>query len=241
LNLVMSTADPMIAVAARAARRTPPLQVAVVVALLLLGGAATGLGWSSFSAVADDAGGAWLPAVTVPIGLVLTVAGLVAWTRVGVRHGGGLGWGLAAVALGAAGGVLVSAQLHGSTPLRAAVAAGLVGLAGLLVVVSVAASAARRRAVQSEEHVRSTGTRTTATVTDAGSTHFGESRRLLTTVTFTFTDSQGVQRWVRRPMVVHVDAPVAAGRESTLWYDAADPGDDRRIAVEIAPRRALGH
>jgi hypothetical protein len=78
-----------------------------------------------------------------------------------------------------------------------------------------------------------------ATVSDKGYTVFHESDRILTTVTFTFTDLQGVQRWVQRTMTVSAADPIENGQETRLWYDAANPGNDRAIVVELAYRSPL--
>ena len=78
------------------------------------------------------------------------------------------------------------------------------------------------------------GTRTTATVTDKGYDIFRESARILTSVTFTFTDLNGVQRWVQRPMLITASDPVVEGQETDLWYDPSAPGNDKRIVVKLA-------
>lgn len=221
----MSTTDPVAARRARLAQPASTTRIVVVLLVLLVGGIANGYGWT-----ADHSQFGWYFAV-IPVGMSATIVGLIAWTPLVLRDRRlGLGQGLAAVAFGVGIGALLAAA-QGASPTVAAIA---FPVAGVLLALSMVARRRRRRKDDEAAELRATGRRTTATVSDPGFTHFGESARVLTTVTFTFRDAEGTQRWVQRPMVVRASDPVVAGQETDLWFDPAAPGDDSRIVVELA-------
>ncbi|MFZ2172834.1 MAG: hypothetical protein WAW17_02135 [Rhodococcus sp. (in: high G+C Gram-positive bacteria)] len=92
-------------------------------------------------------------------------------------------------------------------------------------------AAGHRNAFAKFQH---TGTSVSATVSDKGYTTFRESDRILTSVTFTFTDGTGTPRWVQRHMAIHASSTIVDGQQTRLWYDATDPGNDSRVTVELA-------
>jgi hypothetical protein len=235
----MSTTDPVAARRARQARVPGPRRLAVAAVLELLGGLGLGYGWSTFGVLgaAAGAGGEFDPTVPALLGIVLGLPLTIAGTSVGAgilarRRDLGIGPAIAAFWLGGAFGIQLAALAHGADLLPFVLGA----LALAVVVGALAVAGARRRAAQRrvDDEMMRTGTLTTATVSDQGWLVFGESTRILTTVTFTFTDAQDVQRWVQRTMVIHAADPVLNGRETRLWYDPAAPGDERRIVVELA-------
>jgi len=238
----MSTIDPGIAKQQRAARRPSNVRVVVTLVFLFLGGVALGVGWGGFGWMVDleteqvDV----LTAVAIPVGMTLTVIALIAWASLITRRGDlGLMYGNAAVLFGAALGVVLVSQRVDDDGVLTLVAVGLVVLAVGALVLGLVAAASRRRAVSRAEDARRSGRQTTATVTDRGWTIFHESTRIFTTVTFSFVDLAGTQRWVQRQMVVHAEDPVENGQATRLWFDPADPGDDRRIVVELAQDNPL--
>jgi hypothetical protein len=235
----MSTVDPIAARRARAARRPALAQVVVALALLVVGGALQGYGWTALFAptvLLPEA-----PAepnvasiVSVVLGLPMTIAATGWWmTLVMRRRELGAFSGFAAFWLGAAGGLWVSAEHTGLGILRT-VAICAVAFAVLLAVVGALAARSRDRARARTQEVIRVGRQTTATVSDKGYIAFDESSAILTVVTFTFTDLQGVQRWVQRPVRIAATDPVVDGQETSLWFDPQNPGDDARIAVQLA-------
>lgn len=233
----MSTVDPAIAKRQREARTPSNLQVGVVLALLLVGGFLTGYGWGGFGWMVDvDTEEVVVPIlVAIPLGMVLTIISSIVWTLVVVKRGDvGIMYGNAAVLLGGGLGVLAVAAGLGTPLVLVVVATALLVLAAGALALGAAAAASRRRGAEREDAAVREGSVTTATVSDKGYTVFHESDRILTTVTFTFTDPAGVQRWVQRPMVVRSSDPVVDGQSTRLWFDPRDPGNDKRIVVELA-------
>jgi hypothetical protein len=240
----MSVVDPRIAQEARKMRRAKgPGVVPVIVVLLLLfvGGAVAGAGWGNpelFTMDSDADPTVWM-VLAVPLGMILSISSLISWTFVVIKRGrGGLGFGWAALLFGGAAGVNFSSSSspfvqpgNSSYALASEILSGLGALALLL---ALFAMASRRRARSVRDKVMSTGTLTTATVSDKGYDRFRESNRILITVTFTFRDATGIQRWVRKPMMIHSSAPLENGDETKLWYDATQPGNVKRIVVEAA-------
>lgn len=238
----MSTVDPTIARREREQRRPSNARVGVLLALLLLGGFAAGYGWGGFDAMMSSGPDepSVLVLVAIPVGMIVTIVSLIAWMAVVLKRADlGLMYGNAAALLGAGAGVIVVATAGGGASYVLAIGFGLLGLAMACLVLGVVAAASRRRRAAAEEEAMRTGTQVTAVVTDKGYTVFHESDRILTTVTFSFTDLQGVQRWVQRTMVIEAGDPVQNGQETRLWFDAADPGDDKAIVVELAHRSQL--
>jgi hypothetical protein len=237
-NEPMSTVDPTLARRLRATRRPSNLRVVLVLALLAVGGAVAGYGWAGFAdMMSSEPDSPSVPVlVAIPVGLLLVIVGLMAWLGVVLRCSDvGLLYGLAAVLAGAAGGVLAAPADASGRPRAVIVAAvALVALGAVALLLGAAAASGRARRSRRDAEMVDTGTLTTAVVSDKGYTRFRESDRILTIVTFVFTDLHGTQRWVQRRMVVHASDPIEEGRSTRLWYDAAHPDDDRSIVVELA-------
>jgi hypothetical protein len=60
---------------------------------------------------------------------------------------------------------------------------------------------------------------------------------LLTTVTFTFLDADGVRRFVQKYQAIPRADPIVNGERVDLWFDRAEPSNTKRIIVR---RRAAG-
>lgn len=234
----MSTVDPTLARKARAAKKPSLGLVVVLLVLHVVGGVANGYGWSTFAILTDEANVEpdTLGIVAITVGMPLAIAASILWMMVVLkRNDVGLGYGFSAFWWGAGLGILLAASRFAQVAelLRVIGVAALVVAAAFLLIGLRAARARRVAAALAAEMMR-TGTRTTATVSDKGYEVFGDSSRILTTVTFTFTDLQRVQRWVQRPMLVTAADPVVEGRETDLWFDPSDPGNDKRIVVKLA-------
>lgn len=236
LNDGMSTVDPTIARRERAERRPSNLRVTVVLLLLLVGGLAAGYGWGGFGTMMQEQPDEppVLVLIAIPVGMLLVIAASIAWAAIVLKRGDlGMMYGNATVLLGAGVGVIVVSAQSGPAFVRY-IGYGLLALAAVCLLLGVAAAGARRRRVSVEESAMRSGTQVTAVVTDKGYTVFHESDRIFTTVTFGFTDLHGVQRWVQRPMLVRAEDPIQNGQQTRLWFDAANPGNDKAIVVELA-------
>jgi hypothetical protein len=238
----MSTVDPTIARKLRESRRPSLARVVVVLALLVIGGVLAGYGWGSIGRLMDeelvepDAS----IFIAIPVGMFLTVVSSIAWMSIVLKRSDlGLMYGNAAALLGGGVGVLVAAARYEDGAIVTVIGLAVLALAAVCLVLGGLAAASRRRRARSEDETIRTGTVVAATVSDKGYTVFQESDRILTTVTFTFTDRQGVQRWVQRTMTVNAADPVENGQETRLWYDPAKPGNDRAIVVELAHKSPL--
>lgn len=233
----MSTVDPTLARKAREARVPSTGVVVVLLVLHVVGGAGNGYGWSTFAAFTDTASEpSALGILGVALGLPIAILASIGWTTIVFRRRDvGLGYGFSAFWFGAGVGVLLaSSEQPGLAGVLRVIGIVALAIAVAFLVLGLRAALARRAAAEVAVEVKRTGTHTTATVSDKGYDIFRESSRILTTVTFTFTDLQGVQRWVQRPMLVTASDPVVEGRETELWYDPMAPGDDKRIVVKLA-------
>ena len=77
------------------------------------------------------------------------------------------------------------------------------------------------------------GTHVLGTVTDDGLAAFGAPPNLkITTITVAFRDTSNAQRWISVMATQSPSRPIAVGDSVDLWFDAAAPGDIRRILVE---------
>jgi hypothetical protein len=235
----VSTVDPGIARAKRAARRPSVLRLVILLILLLAGGALLGAGWGSFGRLNDSGEPPVAAIIGINGGLLITIVAFIGWSfAVSKRSDIGFAYGFAAVLFGGGCGLLVAAQ-GGTDDVAAWVAWGLVVFGALFLVLGFSAATARRRQVARDERTTHDGTLATATVTDKGYDFFRESPRIFTTITVTFTDLQGVQRWVQKPALIEQSDPIVDGQETRLWYDPQNPGDTRRIVVELAQERPL--
>lgn len=211
----------------------------VLLVLLLAGGMLLGYGWGGLARFDGTGEPPASAVICVVSGMPLTILASIVWSWTVLKRSDiGLAYGFAAVLFGAGVGSMVAFQ--GSTDDVAVwVAWGLLVFGALVLLLGIAAAAGRRRqSVRDLETVRG-GTLTTATVTDKGYDFFRESPRILTSVTFTFTDLQGIQRWVQKTVLIEQSDPITDGQETRLWYDAAHPGDSRRIVVELARDRPV--
>ncbi|WP_223691327.1 hypothetical protein [Leifsonia poae] len=237
----MSIVDPSIVRRERASRRPSTLRVLVTLGLILVGGFLTGYGWGGAGASIDVPDGPGVATiVAIPLGMLLLVISSIAWVAIVMKRSDiGVMYGHAAGLLGIGAGVFIVPRNAENASVLELVALIAFGLGLICLILGVAAAATRRLREATAVATMRTGQATTATVTDKGYTRFRESDRILTTVTFGFTDLQGVQRWVQRMMTIHISAPVENGQQTRLWYDAGAPGDDKRIVVELARESPL--
>lgn len=235
----VSTADPAIARAKRQTRRPSLARVIVLLVLLFAGGALSGYGWAGvarFEDVGEPPAGAIIGVVS---GMPLAILAVIVWSwTVMKRSDIGLAYGFAAVLVGAGLGIMVAFQ-NSANEVASWIAWGLVVGGVLFFALGISAATARRRQTRRDRETMQAGTRTTATVTDKGYDFFRESPRILTTVTFTFTDLHGTRRWVKKTVLIEQSDPIVDGQETRLWYDAANPGDTRSIVVEAAQDRPV--
>jgi hypothetical protein len=233
----MSTIDPAIAARARRARRPSGVRVVVLLVLQFAGGALAGFGWGSFGAMSEEMEPPWQMVIAIPVGTLLLILSSIAWAGTVMRRTDiGLAYGTAAALVGGGGGVLVAST---AVPRPGAtivlwVGIALIALGAAFLMLGLAAAASRARIARRQREIVRTGQLATATVSDKGYLVFGESTRILTTVTFTFRDLSGTQRWVQRAMVIRAEAPLENGDETRLWYDGSNPGDADSIVVEAA-------
>jgi hypothetical protein len=237
LNDSVSTIDPAIAARERRTKRPGTVRVVVLLLLLLIGGFAAGYGWGGIGGFSEDVEPPDLVVVAIPVGMVLTIVCSILWSATVMRRSDvGLSAGWTAVLLGAGAGVLLASTTasSGAAGVVVVIGIGLLVLGLAAFVLGLVAAATRRRAAVTQQEIMSSGMLTTATVSDQGWVIFRESTRILTSVTFTFVDTSGVRRWVQKAMVIRAEDPLTNGQESRLWYDPANPGDEKRIVVEAA-------
>ncbi|WP_431277812.1 hypothetical protein [Leifsonia poae] len=238
----MSTVDPSIARRLRESRRPSTVRVVVVLLLLFVGGLLAGYGWGSFGRMIDaelDVPDVSI-LIAIPVGMLLLIGSSIAWGAIVIKRSDiGIMYGNAASLAGGGVGALIASGSYPDPAVVAIIGVALLVLAVICLALGGWAAATRRRRARADEETMRTGTLATATVSDKGYTVFHESNRILTTVTFTFTDRQGVQRWVQRMMTINAADPIENGQETRLWFDAANPGNDRAIVVELAHRSPL--
>ncbi|WP_159708535.1 hypothetical protein [Arthrobacter sp. 18067] len=230
----MSTVDPIALRKLRANERPGPVSVVLALAFQFIGGFAAGYGWPHL-ALFDGVEPPALALIAIISSIPVLVLSSIAWTAVAMKHsklglalGGTLAW------LGASLGVAAVAVQPGMTPMLTWVGAGCLAISLFLGILGIIGARTRRAIAHREATVMSTGTMTSARVTDKGYLSFSDSAKILTTVTFTFHDSMGTQRWVQRPLLITAAEPVLDGQETTLWYDPLDPGNDKKIVVKLA-------
>lgn len=232
----MSTVDPVAARLQRQNHRPGAIQISVALALQFVGGLVLGYGLSSMlgGLLAADREPTPIAIIAFAGGIPLTIVAGIVWVVLVFKSrnlGISLGW--AVFWLGAGLGALICArQLNSSITAGAGAGCWALGI-GFLALASVTARS-RTRLLERQKEIMCTGEPVAATVSDKGYVTFREGMKILTTVTFTFTDVQGTQRWVQRPMVIHAENPVVNGQETQLWYDRSDPGNDTKIVVKLA-------
>jgi hypothetical protein len=230
----MSLTDPNEMRRARTERRRPLVR-GIVSLVLLAAFAVAGITWGRLFVEGFEDADATLQVTAI-------VCGIVAWAGYLVFSIATFGsWRAAPFVLGSAllllGAGLLAAVLQGGSGLLAFPGwLGLLfaGLGVLVWVMTLAARANRRRRETRDLRTLSSGVETTATVTKVPPGPNPTSRGLWAAVTFTFTDASGSQRWVERTMLIRREGDVRVGDTTRLWYDAADPGADHGIVVELA-------
>ena len=196
---------------------------------MLFGGFACGYGWGGIALHTADGGQPpTIIAAAVIVGMVSVLAGIAFWWG----HGLGVPLAGATIFIPASVGLWLVARPFPEAALQRWTAIALLVLGVLLLIAHLARERVRRRRAAELTDARRRGHKTTATVTDRGYDVLED--RLLTAVTFTFNDLEGRQRWVGRPVLIRARNPVAVGQTTRLWFDPRDPGNQRRIVVELA-------
>ncbi|MBQ1442349.1 MAG: hypothetical protein IIZ13_00695 [Renibacterium sp.] len=235
----MSLIDPSAAARERAARKRGPLPLLVSGALLIGFGGFAGYGWSEFAAGGFDAAPEVLSLVAIPLGMTGSIISFIAWSAMSLRRERfNVGLGLGLILLGFGSVFLWTASsaeaARSDTSVLWIVGSAALAVAALLILLSVLGSVRRAGRGRLEEQIMRNGRETVAAVSDQGYVRFRESANILTTVTFTFHDAEGRQRWVRRSMLISENAPVLNGQKTRLWYDPMEPGNEKKIVVEMA-------
>lgn len=230
----MSLTNPTELRQARTTRRRPVVRG--VVSTVMLGSlAVAGYTWGQqFIRGFDEAND--------PLLATAIVSGIVAWISFLLFSITTLGswrlapWLLVAGLLLFGAGLLVPGVLEGDSAFDFPEWIGLVpiGLALLLALSLIRARGVRERRAQRETHAQKTGTQTVATVTNVPPGPDPSSRGVWGLVTFEFTDGDGTQRWVERTMLIRRAGDVKVGDTTRAWYNAADPGSDADIVIELA-------
>lgn len=242
----MSLIDPAAKAQARAGRKLGPLPMAICAIVLLLFGVVAGYGWSSISAAGEDGDPDVAALVAIPLGMLGGIVSLIIWGGMSLRRkrfNFGTGFGLLAIGIGF--GFFWTANFtdpgRADVPLLWLIGLVIFGIGALalaLNLIGLLVGAGRKR---TQHQVMQSGRETTAEVTDQGYVRFRESSKIITSVTFTFRDGQGLQRWVRRTMLINESAPVLNGQKSRLWYDPVETGNDKKIVVEMARNASFGN
>jgi hypothetical protein len=105
-------------------------------------------------------------------------------------------------------------------------------LVAVAVVVGLAAVKSRRTGVR--ERLRATGRRVSAEVTEVHDTGITTNNAPRVRLTVKFVDSHGTARYVRRSLYVSRLSRPGVGDRVALWYDPADPGNEKRIVLGTA-------
>lgn len=105
--------------------------------------------------------------------------------------------------------------------------------AAALVALLSALSGFLRRARGAREVQLRQGSRVVGTVKDDGLAEFPDTPNLkLATITVSFRDHSGVERWVRVLATQSPGHPIAVNDTVDVWFDPSSPGDISRIIVE---------
>lgn len=169
-------------------------------------------------------------------GLVVAVVGWVMWSFMADSHPLSVGqlhsWAtfLPASALG----VLLSARELGVTGWYVVGAFGLAAAGVGAMLLASTRVRRRRRRYRHELGLIARGVAVPATVLDSGLDpgDFEEASNVITTVTFRFVVGDDAYRLHRR-MTIPQHGILLDGQRTTVWYDPADPSDDKAMVVAI--------
>ncbi|TQK69212.1 DUF3592 domain-containing protein [Nocardioides sp. SLBN-35] len=215
----------------------------VVAAVLMAAGSAWagyGLGLTIIDAN-DDAPPAYVAldaaAAGTIGGLVIAAIGAIGWLFMMDRFPLALSsWHSASLLLlCSAPGVVLATRELGAGGWYDVAAAGL-ATAGVLALLGGSLLATRRRLRWHDElRLIAEGTPVPATVVESGldPDDFEEASNVITTATFRFTGADGTSYLVHQRVTIPAAAPIVEGQRTTVWYDPADPLDDKRIVVAM--------
>jgi hypothetical protein len=222
-------------------RPTHGVGLAVAQVLLLAGSllAGYGIGCTVIDAN-EDAPASYVAGDDIGIatigGCIIAVVGLVMWSFMVDSHPLAVGqlhsWGTSLPA--GAFGLLIATSHLGAGDTYALVAIGLAIAGAVAMVLGCVAVSRRRRRYRHELDLIARGTAVPATVLDSGldPDDFEEASNVITTVTFRFVIGDHAYRLNRR-MTIPQHGLVLEGQRTTVWYDPADPTDDRAMVVAM--------
>lgn len=227
----MSTVDPDAARRARAAR-TPQQRDQVLPGILTFAGA--GILAASISSMGNSPDD-WsvelstflmlLGAAGSVIGALAAFGGVFLWVGATIKNPRLLGWSMV-IALG-----LLGAGIGTAITGQAVLPIVLIAVGAVLAILGVIVWRRRNGHIDVEDEIIRTTTPVTGVVTNQGYSHFSESSRILTSVTYAFTDAQGTRRFVQRSAVIDARDPIVEGEAVDIWYDRQNPSDEKRIVV----------
>lgn len=227
----MSTVDPDAARRARAARTPQQRDQLLPGILTFVGSGALAASISSMGASPDD----WsvelstfmmlLGAAGSVVGALAAFGGLFLWMGAIIKNPRLLGWSVG-VALG-----LIGAGIGTAVTGQAVLPVVLIAIGVVLAILGVLVWTRRNGRIDVEDEIIRTTAPVTGAVTNQGYTHFSESSRILTSVTYAFTDAQGTRRFVQRSAVIDARDPIVDGEAVDIWYDRQNPSDEKRIVV----------
>lgn len=228
----MSTVDPDAARRARAARVPTEKDLVVPGILAFVGGAVvtgsilTMTQVPAAGAVSENTIGLLIGVGGALLGGLVTIGGLIFWGRASFKNPRLLGWmtPIALILLGTAVGFFFETA-------RFVLPSVLVGVGALLFVLALTARQRRLSLIDQEDRIVRESAPVEGVVTNQGYTHFGESNRILTAVTYAFDDAQGTRRFVQRGAVIDIADPVVEGEHVDVWFDRLNPSDEKRIVV----------
>lgn len=227
----MSTVDPDAARRARAARTPQQRDQLLPGIMTFVGAGILAASISSMGGTPDD----WtvevstlmmlLGAAGSVIGALAAFGGIFLWMGSTIKNPRLLGWSMP-IALGLIGSGIGTA-VTGQTVLPVV----LMAVGAVLAILGVIVWRRRNGRIDVEDEIIRTTVAVPGVVTNQGYTHFSESSRILTTVTYAFTDAQGTRRFVQRSAVIDARDPIVEGEAVDIWYDRQNPSDEKRIVV----------
>ena len=174
--------------------------------------------------------------VLTPVGGLLILLSWIAWVSRVARNPLLPGWGAPSTLglMGAAIGASLArsrSELIGEPRVTHTVLLLLAG--AVLLGILTAVSWVRRRArLDRDAQIMRTGLRVLGTVTNQGYTHFSESSRIWTKVTYSFVDGAGAVRYVQRAAIIEAGDPIVDGDTVDVWYDPGAPRDGTCVVVK---------
>lgn len=227
----MSTIDPDAARRARATRVPQQRDQVLPGILVFLGAGVLAASIASMGRTPDDWSIEWstmmmlLGAAGSVIGAIAAFGGMFLWVGATIKNPRLLGWSMP-ISLG-----LIGAGLGNAAAGQPVLPVVLIAIGAALAIVGVIVWRRRNGRIDIEDDIIRTTSPVAGEVTNQGYTHFSESSRILTAVTYAFTDAQGIRRFVQRSAVIEARDPIITGELVDVWYDRQNPSNENRIVV----------